>query len=77
VIEGGHPLTAATMKAVDLRAGAAMVIAGLAVPGQSVITDIHLIERGFEDIVGKLQKLGAVIRRSYRPDEDFIQGKAN
>ena len=77
VIEGGHPLTAATLKAVDLRAGAAMVIAGLAVPGQSVITDIHLIERGFEDIVGKLQKLGAVIRRSYRPDEDFVQGKAN
>ena len=61
VIEGGHPLSGALVQACDLRAGAAMVIAGLVASGQTVVEDIHFIERGYEDLVGKLQSLGADI----------------
>ena len=47
----------------SLRAGAAMVIAGLAAHGTTIIEDAHYIERGYEDIIGKLAALGAHIRR--------------
>ncbi|MBQ2863366.1 MAG: UDP-N-acetylglucosamine 1-carboxyvinyltransferase, partial [Clostridia bacterium] len=53
----------AEVKAVDLRAGAAMVIAGLAADGTTTITDIYSIERGYENIVAKLTALGADIKR--------------
>ena len=62
VVEGVDHLTGAPVKAYDLRAGAAMVIAALAAHGQSEITGVQYIERGYEDIVGKLQLLGANIR---------------
>ena len=58
VFEGGT-LKSATVKAVDLRAGAAMVIAGLAAEGRTIIEDIRYIQRGYEDIVGKLCGVGA------------------
>jgi UDP-N-acetylglucosamine 1-carboxyvinyltransferase len=61
VIEGVGKLSPAKIKAVDLRAGAAMVIAGLATAGTTEIEDIHHIERGYDDIVGKLRGLGADI----------------
>lgn len=61
VIQGGKPLTAAPVKAVDLRAGAALVIAGLAAKGTTEVEDIHHIERGYECIVDKLRHLGADI----------------
>lgn len=61
VIQGGKPLTAAPVKAVDLRAGAALVIAGLAAKGTTEVEDIHHIERGYECIVDKLRRLGADI----------------
>lgn len=67
VIEGQEQLTSAPVKATDLRAGAAMVIAGLSAPGISEIEDIHHIERGYEDIVQKLSRLGARIRRVEAP----------
>ena len=51
------------MKAVDLRGGAALVIAGLAAEGYTTVEDIHYIERGYEDFVGKLTELGAKIRK--------------
>ncbi len=76
IIEGGTPLSAAPLKAVDLRAGVAMIIAGLIAEGESEITDIHLIERGYDDIVGKLRALGADIRRTVVPDDDAVK-KAN
>lgn len=63
VIEGGVPLKAAKVRAVDLRAGAAMVIAGLAVKGRTEIEDILYIERGYDDIVGKLISVGANIKK--------------
>ena len=75
VIEGKCELKGACVRAVDLRAGAAMVIAGLAAEGTTYIEDIRHIERGYEDLVGKLAAAGADIRRETVPDE-VIQ-KAN
>ncbi|MBQ3869614.1 MAG: UDP-N-acetylglucosamine 1-carboxyvinyltransferase [Clostridia bacterium] len=62
VIEGGSCFTAAPVRAVDLRAGAAMIIAGLCASGKTTIEDIHHIKRGYYDIVGKLRSVGADIR---------------
>lgn len=58
-VEGLH---GNTVKATDLRAGAAMVIAGLIAKGQTVIEDIHHIQRGYEKIVEKLSSVGADIQ---------------
>lgn len=63
VVCGGKPLHAARVRAVDLRAGAAMVIAGLAIKGKTEIEDIRYIERGYDNIVGKLQAVGARIKK--------------
>ena len=63
VIEGVEKLTGAPVRASDLRAGAALVIAGLAAEGTTEIEEIGYIERGYEDIVEKLRKLGADISR--------------
>ncbi len=67
-VNGGAPLHGTSVRAVDLRGGAAMVIAGLAADGQTLIDDIHLIERGYDDLVGKLTKVGADICRVVYPD---------
>ena len=61
IIEGGARLTGAVVQACDLRAGAAMVIAGMCAAGTTVVEDIHFIERGYENFVGKLKSLGAEI----------------
>lgn len=65
IIEGGAPLTAAPVKATDLRAGAAMIIAALEINGTTEISSIQYIERGYEDIVEKLRSLGADIKKVY------------
>lgn len=70
IIEGTERLLGTTVKASDLRAGAALVIAGLAAVGTSYIEKIHYIERGYEDIVGKLSNLGAKISYVYPSDDD-------
>lgn len=70
IVEGIEQFTGAPVKATDLRAGAAMIIAGLVAKGQTEIEDIYHIERGYEDIVEKLRALGADITRIERPDED-------
>lgn len=69
IIEGGHSLTGAPVMACDLRAGAAMVIAGLCANGETEIEDIHYIERGYEDFVEKLRRLGADICIAEYPDD--------
>ncbi|MDV6379180.1 UDP-N-acetylglucosamine 1-carboxyvinyltransferase [Sporosarcina sp. GW1-11] len=61
IITGPTPLHAATVKATDLRAGAALVIAGLVASGETEITEVEHIERGYGNIIQKLQKLGADI----------------
>ena len=63
MIEGIPAPRPARVRAVDLRAGAAMVIAGLATRGTTEIDNIHLIERGYDDLVGKLRACGADIER--------------
>ena len=65
IIEGGAPLTAAPVKATDLRAGAAMIIAALEVKGTTEISSIQYIERGYEDVVEKFRALGADIKKVY------------
>lgn len=60
-IDGVRSLNAASVRAVDLRAGAAMVIAALSAKGTTIIEDIHHIQRGYEDMVGKLRAVGADI----------------
>ena len=73
VIEGVKELVGAPVKAMDLRAGAAMVVAGLAARGVTEIENIEYIERGYENIVEKLQGLGADIRRVYFPEASVAQ----
>lgn len=63
IIEGCCKLTGAQVKATDLRAGASLIIAGLAADGITEITDIDHIERGYMNIDSKLQTLGAKITR--------------
>ena len=63
VIDGVRELHGCEVRACDLRAGAAMVIAALAAEGTTIIEDAHYIERGYEDIIGKLTALGANIKR--------------
>ncbi len=63
IIEGVTQLTGAEVNATDLRAGAALVIAGLAAKGKTVIGNISYIDRGYEDIEQKLISLGANIQR--------------
>ena len=72
VVEGVEKLTGAPIQAYDLRAGAALVIAALAAEGESEISNVQYIERGYEDIIGKLRALGADIRAVEEPDEDAL-----
>jgi UDP-N-acetylglucosamine 1-carboxyvinyltransferase len=68
IIEGGTALTGAPVAACDLRAGAAMVIAGLCAIGRTEIEDVKYIERGYENFVEKLRALGADITAVNLPD---------
>ena len=65
IINGVQKLTGARVDAPDLRAGAALTIAGLAAEGISVVDDIYYIERGYEDFDKKLAELGAQIEKAY------------
>ena len=69
VIDGGRRLSGAPVHACDLRAGAAMVIAGMIADGTTVIDDVHYIERGYERVVDKLNALGADITVRYDDDD--------
>ena len=73
VVEGVDHLDAAPVKATDLRAGAALVIAGLCADGVTQIENIQQIERGYENIEGKLRNLGADIRRVHIPEPEAAQ----
>jgi UDP-N-acetylglucosamine 1-carboxyvinyltransferase len=71
VIDGGNRLSGALVHACDLRAGAAMVIAGMAAAGETVIEDVHFIERGYERFVEKLSALGADISVRYGEEPEM------
>ncbi|MBO5868935.1 MAG: UDP-N-acetylglucosamine 1-carboxyvinyltransferase [Oscillospiraceae bacterium] len=63
LVTGHEKLHGAEVTAKDLRAGAALIIAGLAAEGETSVRNIHFVERGYEDIVNKLTNLGADITR--------------
>ena len=63
LIDGPAKLTGCEVNATDLRAGAAMVLSGLVAEGTTTIGNLHHIDRGYENLVGKLQALGGDIRR--------------
>jgi len=73
IIEGVACLTGAPIKASDLRAGAALVIAGLCAHGETVIEGVGYIERGYEKMIQKLTSLGADIRTVYYSDEPRVE----
>jgi UDP-N-acetylglucosamine 1-carboxyvinyltransferase len=63
VVRGVPRLSGAPVRAPDIRAGAALVVAGLAAQGDTVIREVHHIDRGYDDLVGRLAALGAGIER--------------
>ena len=69
IIDGVEKFHGAHVQACDLRAGAAMVVAGLAAEGTTQISQVQFIERGYEDIINKLRSVGADISIVHIPDE--------
>ena len=65
VVRGVERLSAAPVKAHDLRAGAALVVAGLGADGETVVADGYHVERGYDDLAGKLRSLGADVTRQH------------
>ena len=63
VVRGVERLSGAPVRAPDIRAGAALVVAGLGAEGETVVADAHHIDRGYEDFVGKLTAVGADVER--------------
>ena len=72
IVAGPTPLQAATVRASDLRAGAALVIAGLLADGVTEVQEIQHIERGYSSLIDKLQGLGADIRKVSIPEEVVV-----
>jgi len=64
IISGPTPLVGASVKALDVRAGAALILAGLAARGRTEVSDIYHVDRGYERIDERLRSLGAVIERA-------------
>lgn len=73
VVEGVDKLTGAPVRACDLRAGAALMVAALAADGVTEIEGVNYIERGYEDFPGKLERLGADIRVLTVPDVEAVE----
>jgi UDP-N-acetylglucosamine 1-carboxyvinyltransferase len=68
VVRGKQQLSGAPVRATDIRAGAALVLAGLCADGVTEVADVHHIDRGYPDFVPQLQSLGADVRRVTAPD---------
>ena len=64
VVRGVPRLSGAPVRSSDIRAGAALVLAGLAAEGETIVSDAHHVDRGYEDFAGKLSSLGAKVSRS-------------
>lgn len=76
IIEGGKTLSGAQVKATDLRAGAALILAGMAAEGLTEVTELHHVDRGYVDIVGKLRNLGAKIERVREESASKVEQKS-
>jgi len=77
IIEGVERLTGAQLEACDLRAGAAMLITALAAQGISEISNVQYIERGYEDVIGKIRGIGGSIRAIECPEEELTVSSAS
>ncbi len=77
IVRGVAGFSGAEVQASDLRAGAALVMAGLVADGTTVVSNIRHIDRGYERFVEKLQGLGAKTVRATRPDEDVFKDEAD
>lgn len=75
VVTGGTPLQGAKVCATDLRAGAALILAGLAAEGETEISEIYHIDRGYVDIALKLEQLGADIKR-WDPNQETEENES-
>lgn len=73
IVKGVKQLTGATVAASDLRAGAALVIAGLMASGETIVEKLHHIDRGYEEFEYKLQKLGGKIYRFNDENENQVE----
>ena len=73
VVDGVESLSGATVIASDLRAGAALVIAGLTAEGITTVENIEYVERGYEGFEQKLTKLGGVIKKMDSEDEKALR----
>jgi UDP-N-acetylglucosamine 1-carboxyvinyltransferase len=73
LIEGGNPLSGTQVMATDLRAGAALVLAGLIAEGTTEVRELRHIDRGYIDLVGQLKSLGASIERTDIESHSFLQ----
>lgn len=72
MIEGGVKLTGCHIRATDLRAGAACVLAGLIAEGNTEISNVQYIDRGYEHLVDKMRALGADIRREVTTESEIV-----
>ncbi|HEX9638179.1 MAG TPA: UDP-N-acetylglucosamine 1-carboxyvinyltransferase [Acidobacteriota bacterium] len=64
VVQGPTPLSSAKLMATDLRASASLVLAGLVAEGETIVDRVYHLDRGYADMVGKLQQLGAAVTRT-------------
>lgn len=76
IIKGVCRLQGTTVKAQDLRGGAALVLAGLLAEGQTIVDGIYHIERGYEDFAGGINKLGGKIEKKQRETKEAAQSAA-
>lgn len=74
IITGVERLRGAVVEASDLRAGAALVLAGLAADGETTVKNVHFIDRGYENFEQNLTQLGARIERVRVPDSEAVSG---
>ena len=75
LIYGKEKLYGTKVKAMDLRGGAALIVAALGAEGETCIEDIHYIKRGYENIVRDLQLLGADIREEITGEDEKEDGR--
>jgi len=72
VVRGTPRLSAAPVRATDVRAGAALVLAGLVAEGTTTVTDVHHVDRGYEDLAAQLEALGGRVHREPDPDRALL-----
>jgi UDP-N-acetylglucosamine 1-carboxyvinyltransferase len=75
IVSGPNELQGAEVAATDLRAGAALIVAGLVADGYTRVTELKHIDRGYVDFAGKLKALGADIERVYELEESELQNQ--